>query len=210
MGKVTTIVISMLFAVGAKAQDDQSLLIKGNELYKNKQYDQAADQYQKATDVNEKNPKAQYNLGNALYRSKKSPAAQKAFDAAAEAAKEPEIKSKALYNKGVTYSREKKLMESIDAYKKALILNPADEQARENLQKALNELKKEPPPQKQDQKNQDQKNNNDQQKPQPQNNSKLNEKQAEKMLNALRQEEKRLQQNKQKKTNTGGTQEKDW
>jgi tetratricopeptide (TPR) repeat protein len=57
----------MSVAAMAKAQDDQSLLIKGNELYKNKQYEEAANQYKKAADINEKNPKAQYNLGNALY-----------------------------------------------------------------------------------------------------------------------------------------------
>jgi tetratricopeptide (TPR) repeat protein len=210
MGKVALIILLMATATIANAQDDQSLLIKGNELYKNKQYDKAADQYQKAADLNDKNSKAQYNLGDALYRSKKNDAAQKAFDAAAEIAKEPGFKSKALYNKGVTYSRDKKLLESIDAYKKTLILNPADEEARENLQLALNELKKQPPQQNQDNKNQDKKNNDKQKESPPQNKSKLNEKQAEKMLNALRQEEKRLQQNKQKKTNTGGLQEKDW
>jgi tetratricopeptide (TPR) repeat protein len=210
MGKVKLLILLMFIATLLQAQEDQSLLIKGNELYKNKQYDKAAEEYQRAAAINEKNPKAQYNLGNAYYRSKKAADAQKAFDAAAESAKEPDIKSKALYNKGVTYSREKKLLESIDAYKKTLMLNSSDEQARENLQKALNELKKQPPQQNQDQKNQDQKNNDQQKQSQPQNNSKLNQKQAEKMLNALRQEEKRLQQNKQKKTNTGGVQDKDW
>jgi Ca-activated chloride channel family protein len=211
MGKIILLISLMAIASMAKAQEEQSLLIKGNELYKNKQYDEAASQYQKATDINEKNPKAQYNLGNALYRSKKTDAAQKAFDAASESAKDPGMKSKALYNKGVTYSQEKKLLESIDAYKQTLILNPADDEARENLQKALNELKKQPPPQpKQDQKKQDQNKNNKQNNPPPQNKSKLNQKQAERMLNALREEEKRLQQNKQRKANTGGLQEKDW
>ncbi len=211
MGKVILVIWLMAIAGMAKAQDDQSLLIKGNELYKNRQYDEAAAQYQKATDINEKNPKAQYNLGNALYRSKKNADAQKAFDAAAESAKDQAIKSKALYNKGVTFSSEKKLIESIDAYKETLKLNPDDNEARENLQKALNELKKQPPPQpKEDQKKQDQNKNNKQNNPPPQNKSKLNQKQAERMLNTLRQEEKRLQQNKQKKANTGGLQEKDW
>lgn len=201
----------MAIVVMAKAQDDQSLLIKGNELYKNKQYEDAAAQYKKAADINEKNPKAQYNLGNALYRTKKNADAQKAFDAAAESAKDQSIKSRALYNKGVTFSNEKKLIESIDAYKETLKLNPDDNEARENLQKALNELKKQPPPQpKEDKKKQDQNKNNKQNNPPPQNKSKLNQKQAERMLNTLRQEEKRLQQNKQKKTNTGGLQEKDW
>lgn len=210
MGKVILIIWLIAIAVMANGQEDQSLLIKGNELYKNRQYDEAANQYQKAADINEKNPKAQYNLGNALYRSKKTDAAKKAFDAAAESAKDPGMKSKSLYNKGVTYSQEKKLLESIDAYKQTLILNPADDEARENLQKALNELKKQPPPQPKQNQKQDQNKNNKQNNPPPQNKSKLNQKQAERMLNALRQEEKRLQQNKQRKANNGSLQEKDW
>lgn len=213
MGKIILLIL-LVITFYANAQEDQSLLLEGNQLYKNKQYDKAIDQYQKATDKNEKNPKAKYNLGNALYRSKKNDAAQKAYEGAAENAKDENIKSKALYNKGVVYSSEKKLPESINAYKETLKLNPNDNEARENLQKALNELKKQqPPPPKDDQKKQDQKKNDKQNKDQnnqPQNNSKLNQKQAEKMLNALRQEEKKLQQNQQKKQGSGSMQEKDW
>ena len=43
-------------------------------------------------------------------------------------------------------SQQKKLEESIDAYKNALRQNPNDKEARENLQKALLELKKKTPP----------------------------------------------------------------
>lgn len=214
MGKIILLLLFMIASCSIQAQDDQSLLLEGNNLYKNKQYDKAIDQYQKATDKDTKDPKAKYNLGNALYRSKKNEAAQKAYTGAAENTKDEAIKSKALYNKGVVYSNEKKLPESIEAYKETLKLNPADNEARENLQKALNELKKQqPPPPKEDQKKQDPKKDNKQNKDQnnaPQNNSKLNQKQAEKMLNALRQEEKKLQQNQQKKTNTGGSRDKDW
>jgi Ca-activated chloride channel homolog len=211
MGKVSCIILSLLIAAVANAQDDQSSIIKGNQLYKNQQYDKAAAEYQKATDVNEKNTKAQYNLGDALYKSKKNAAAQKAFDAAAENAKDETFKSRAIYNKGVSLTREKKLQESIDAYKDALRLNPTDDEARDNLQKALNELKKQPE-QKQNKQNQDKNKNNNQdnKNPPPQNKSKLNQKQAERMLNALRQEEKKLQQDQQKKNRVSSSQDKDW
>ena len=124
MGKIMMMILLMITAQSAMSQEDQSLLIEGNQLYKNKQYDKAIDQYQKATAKNDKNPKAKYNLGNALYRSKKNEAAQKAYAGAAENAKDETAKSKALYNKGVVYSNEKKLAESIGAYKEALKLNP--------------------------------------------------------------------------------------
>jgi Ca-activated chloride channel family protein len=146
-----------------------------------------------------------------LYKGKKPEAAQKVFDGAAESAKDAPGKSRAVYNKGVTLTRQNKLQESVDAYKQSLRLVPTDEEARQNLQKALNELKKQQQQQKQQQPKQDKKSQN-QQKPneQPQNKSKLNQKQAEQMLSALRQEEKKLQQGIQKKNNTGGANSKDW
>jgi Ca-activated chloride channel homolog len=211
MGKISFIIVLVITALYANGQDDKTLIVKGNELYKNKEYDKAASEYQKATDINQKNSKAQYNLGDALYKSKKNGAAQKAFDAAAEGAKDETFKSRAVYNKGVSLTREKKLQESIDAYKDALRLNPTDDEARDNLQKALNELKKQPE-QKQNKQNQDKNKNknNDNNNPPPQNKSKLNQKQAERMLNALRQEEKKLQQDQQKKNKVSSSQDKDW
>lgn len=212
MGKIELTIICVFSVFLAKSQQEKPLVVKGNELYKKQQYDKAAEEYQKAADINEKNPKAFYNLGNALYRSKKSDAAQKAYDNAAENSKDLTAKERAVYNKGVTLSTQKKLQQSIDTYKQALRLAPTDEEARQNLQKALNELKKQPQQQpKQDKKKQDKDKNKQKPEDQPQNNkSKLNQKQAEQMLSSLRQEEKKIQQGIQKKNNTGGANSKDW
>ncbi len=56
------------------------------------------------------------------------------------------IKQQLIYNKGVSLSKQNKLEESIATYKQAVILNPGDEDAQVNLQKALLELKKKQPP----------------------------------------------------------------
>ena len=213
MGKIGCTIFLFFIAFIANAQQEKPLVIKGNELYKKQQYDKAAEEYKKAAEMNEKNPLALYNLGNALYKGKKTEEAQKVYDNAAENTKEPTAKSRAVYNKGVTLSRQSKLEESIDAYKGALRLVPTDEEARQNLQKALNELKKQQQQQqpKQDKKKQDNKDKNKQNpNDQPQNKSKLNQKQAEQMLNSLRQEEKKLQKGVQKRNNTGGANSKDW
>ena len=50
--------------------------------------------------------------------------------------------------------KQKKLEESIEAYKNALRQNTADQEARENLQNAILELKKKNPPKKDDKKQQ--------------------------------------------------------
>lgn len=208
MGKMTFIILSLFITAVTRAQHDEALVAKGNELYKKQQFELAAGEYRKAADLNTKSAKALFNLGDALYKSGKTEAAQKAFDDAAVNSKDDTAKSKALYNKGVTLSSEKKLLESIAAYKQSLRLNAADEEARQNLQKALNELKKQPK-QKQNNKKQD-KQQNQKQPEQQKNKSKLNQKQVEQMLNALRKDEKKLQQDIQKRNNTGRSNNKDW
>jgi Ca-activated chloride channel family protein len=208
MEKITLILLLLFISAIAEAQDDQSLIIKGNELYKKQQFEKAAEEYKKAGEINAKNPKAQYNLGDALYKSKKIEAAEKSFDASAENTKDETAKSKALYNKGVTFSSRQKLPESIQAYKESLRLNSEDEEARQNLQKALNDLKKQQQNQQKQQKQDKQQNQNQPQ--QQKNNSKLNQKQVEQMLSALRKDEKKLQQDLQKKNSNGRSNSKDW
>lgn len=73
---------------------------------------------------------------------------QPSTTAIARSATNKEIRAKSFYNKGVILSQQKNLKESIEAYKNALRINPADKEARENLQKDLLELKKKQPPKK--------------------------------------------------------------
>lgn len=177
------------------AQNANSLIKKGNEEYSKNQYEAAAGSYRKAVEKNKTNETAQYNLGNALYKAGKTDEALDSYDAAIASSKFPVDKGGAWYNKGVAWQNNKKLPECIEAYKNALKLNPADEDARLNLQKALQHQKKEQQPkEKKDQQkkdNQKQQQQNDQQpKPQP---SKMTKREAEEKLKALLQQEKKLQ-----------------
>ncbi len=191
------------------SQDDRRYVAKGNQLYKKQDFGNAAAEYKKAIEKNGKNAEARYNLGNSLYKALKPEEAQKAFEAAAEVG-DKNVKASAAYNKGVVLTRENKIAESIQAYKESLKQNPLDEQARENLQKALNEMKQQqPPPQPKQDRNKDKKQDN-QPKEQPKNKSKLSPKQAERMLNAVRQEEKKIQQQQKDKVRGSGQPDKDW
>ncbi|TDH26237.1 tetratricopeptide repeat protein [Segetibacter sp. 3557_3] len=207
--KVALTITCICYVCLCQAQDDRRYVVKGNQLYKKQDYENAAAEYKKAIEKNGKNAEAQYNLGNTLYKSRKPEEAQKAFEAAAETG-DKNIKASSAYNKGVVFSRENKIAESIQAYKESLRQNPLDEQARENLQKALNEMRQQqPPPQPKQDKNKDKKQDN-QPKEQPKNKSKLNQKQAEQMLNAVRQEEKKIQSQQKDKVRGSGQPEKDW
>jgi Ca-activated chloride channel homolog len=175
-------------------------LAKGNDAYRKQEFDKAQDFYRKVLEKSPSNTTASYNLGNALYRDKKTEEAEKIFDLTAENASDKNIKGDAHYNKGVTLTMQKKVAESILEYKEALRLNPNDSLARENLQRALQEQKS----QQQNNKKDDQKKDNKQQQ-------KLNKQQIMQLLNALQEQEKLLQQKLQKsKVPAPGQPEKDW
>jgi len=217
------VVAGFLLPITSKAQNTKQLIKKGNEAYEKKDYDNAITQYQQATVKDPADPTAQYNLGNALYKNKKTDEAVQAYDEAASNASSKTDKSKSFYNKGVVLQNNKKLPECIEAYKNALKLNPQDEDARQNLQKALQQQKeqqkKENKDKKEEQKPKDDKKQkekdkpkddekNEQAKPQP---SKLTKQDAEEKLKALLQQEKNLQDKLRKvNTATSAKPEKDW
>lgn len=195
------------------SQNTNRLINQGNELYKEGKYKEAVDQYKIAVTKNPGDATAQYNLGNALYKNNTTDSAIKAYDKAIAFSKTNKEKAAAWYNKGVALQNEKKLADCIEAYKTALKLDPTDEDARLNLQKALQDRKKEEQ-QKQDQKKKEEKKQpqkKDQpQQPKPQQ-SKMTKKEAEEKLKALLQQEKNLQ-DKLKKTDAQSLEkpEKDW
>jgi tetratricopeptide (TPR) repeat protein len=225
--KKSTTVQLVLFALviflplSGIAQQENKLIKKGNDAYNKKEYSEAAKQYRQVTDKSPANTTAQHNLGNALYKSNKSSDAVEAYDKALEAATTPEDKARIYYNKAVVLQNQKKLPECVEAYKAALTINPADEDARLNLQKALQQVKqkqqqekqpkkpKEDPKKKEKEKKKDEeKNNNELPKPQP---SRLTKQEAEEKLKALMQQEKNLQEKLRKVNAASVTKpEKDW
>lgn len=215
-------ILLALLPFASFAQNEKAYIKKGNEAYEKKEYEKAVMNYRQATVKGPGNAIAQYNLGNALYKNKKADEAVNAYENALANYATKADKAKAFYNKGVVLQNNKKLPECIEAYKNALKLNPDDEDARLNLQQALQQQKQE---QKKDKENKEQKKpkedqqqknkekpkeeeKNNQPKPQP---SKLTKQDAEEKLKALLQQEKNLQ-DKLRKVNTGSLSrpEKDW
>ena len=215
-----TVAVCML-SLHSKAQNDKVLIKKGNEAYEKKEYDNAVKNYQQVAEKDPANHTALYNLGNALYKNNKTDEAVQAYDGALSNSTSNADKAKAFYNKGVVLQNNKKLPECIEAYKNALKLNPQDEDARQNLQKALqqqkeqqkkeNKDKKEEKKPKDDKKQKEKnkpKDEEKQPKPQP---SKLTKQDAEEKLKALLQQEKNLQDKLRKvNTATSAKPEKDW
>jgi tetratricopeptide (TPR) repeat protein len=142
------------------------------------------------------NNTARFNLANALQRQNKIKEAQKDYDEIIETTDINSLKSESNYNKALSYLKEKNLLQAIASFKESLKQNPNDDAARENLQKALNELKKQ---QQNQARNQPQK---QQQKPKQQKQPSLNKEMMQQKFNELRNQEKQLQQKLQDKSNT--------
>ena len=234
------IFILVLASVNA-AMAQKKQVRKGNRLYQEKQYAEAAGAYQQALRRNPGFTPGLFNLGNALIQQKNYDAARKVLGAAAKNSREPAVKADANYNVGNTYMQEQKWQEAVDSYKQALRNNPSDEDAKYNLSYAMamlkknqgggggkdkkeNEQQQQQDKQKQDgqdqqqqdqqqqdqQKQQEQQEQNDnQQRPQPQP-SKLSEEQADQLLKALAQEEKKLHDKKEKVKAVNIKVDKDW
>ena len=184
--------------VAGKAQNQQSFIKEGNDFFKKGQLAEAVTSYNKVTEEPYKYT-ALLNKGTALYKQKKMDEALKAYNQVSASPNAANLlKSGAHCNAGVVYSNQNKIEESIEAYKKALRLNSQDNNARENLQKALSELKKSGG------------GGGGETKPQ-QAQSKLNKSQAQQQLDRLEQKEKNTQSKvSNKKTQFGGSVGKDW
>ncbi len=212
--KIAATMLAMTIALPGMAQGPKTIIKEGNDAYKNSNYPSAIGSYEKVLQNSPENATAQYNLGNALYRNKQTDEAVAAYDKAVNQLSDPVEKSNAYHNKGVVLQNNKKIPECIEAYKEALRLDPNNEDARQNLQKALQQQKEQEQKDKQDKKDKkdekpdDKKNKDEQPKPQQ---SKLTKNDAEEKLKALMQKEKNLQ-DKLRKVNAASPDkpEKDW
>lgn len=227
--KIAVTIILLTLNISSFAQTENAAINRGNDAYKKSDFETAITKYGEALQKNTSNSTAQFNLGNALYKSDKKEEAASAYDKAAATLTKPVEKSNALYNKGVVLQNNKKVEESIAAYKNALKLDPTNADARHNLQLALKQQQqqqqkkddkdkkkdkqKDPKDEKKDkdkQEKDDKRNKKEEEQPK-ENKSNISKKDAEQKLQALLQKEKDLQDKMHKvdaaKSNKA---EKDW
>jgi len=217
-------------------QSVHKLLRKGNKLYEDEQYDEAAENYHKALENDRTNIKGKFNLGNASFESEDYDAAIEQFSSSAELADDELVKANSYYNLGNAYFNKAKkdqdeevFKQSLDAYKNSLRLNPNDEDAKKNLalaQKYILKNRQPPPPpqqqnQQQDQQKQQQQNQQEQQQSQQlqqdPNESReqeapkdLSKEDAMELLKIINEEEKRVQAKLRKAAGNGKKPKKDW
>jgi len=199
--KLYFIILLVICSKTLLAQDINNIIKEGNDAYKTNDFKTSTELYKKALAKDAQNKVAKFNLGNALEKQKNAEEAEKYYNEVATSTTDADLKSKALYNKGVAQVQQQKLEEAIEAFKQSLTLKPDDNDIRENLQKAINDLKK---------KQQSSSQNQKKQKPQPEKKNKQpNKEMMEQKFNELRDNEKQLQKALQRKPNLEQPQ-KDW
>ena len=186
------------------------------------QFNKAEIEYLKALEKKPDDNKWNFNRADALYKQKKFDESAEKFKEIADKTTNKIEKSRSLHNMGNSLLMKNKLDESIAAYKDALRNNPKDMETKYNLLYAMNMKKKQQDQKKKDDKNKDKnkdkdkdkdknkdqdkkdqkkdqekknqdQQNKDQNKQQQQPQNKISKQDAEQMLQALENNEKKIQ-----------------
>lgn len=123
----------------ARAQAGRAETREGNRLYEEGRFAEAHEKYLEALLDAPDSPIIRFNDGNALYRGEDYESALESFRAAVESG-DPELASAAWYNLGNTLYRQGALPESLEAFKQALRADPADADAKHNLERVLEQM----------------------------------------------------------------------
>ncbi len=160
--KIIVIFVILLFLTSACSATVGQLNNRGNRLFAAGKFDEALTAYQQAQTQNPAAAEPYYNAANAYYRQKNYGQAELQAQQALQRADLP-LAEQSYFNLGNIYFQNGQFEQAAEAYKQALRINPADMDAKYNLELTLQKLKK----QKQQQKNQQNNQNSPQNQPTP-------------------------------------------
>lgn len=178
-------------------QGEKRYLRQGNSKYFDGNYSESEILYRKAIEENRSSAAGNFNLGDALYRQNKFDDASKQFILSADMSADRIKKAESFYNLGNSLLKSNKIEESIEAYKNSLRLNPSSLEAKYNLAYAQDLLKKMQQQQQQQQKEQNQNKEQDQKEGKSDQQQQQQQNQDEKKQNQQEQQQQQMQQQKQ-------------
>lgn len=189
--------ILILSAQMLSAQTDKSEVRKGNREYRKGEFKEAEIDYRRALVKDSLSFAANYNLACDLYRQEQYDEAgnymKKIADQAAASARESDY----YYNLGDIALAKQDYKGAVDAFEKALLLNPGDMDAKENYVYAKMMLQNQQNQQNQDNQNQDNQDNQNQ----DQDNQNQNQDQKQNDQNQDNQDQKQNDQNQDQNNN---------
>lgn len=153
-------------------------LERGNRLYRQGRYAEAVEAYQAALETGQESAVLRFNLGTALLRLGRYDEAEPHLRAALEAV-DPEVREPALFNLGSRFleegrasqdprARQQLLDTAVEAYRRALRLDPSSVDAKWNYELALHEREQSEQPQSEGESDQQDRPQPDQQQPEQQ------------------------------------------
>lgn len=170
-GKMLRPLASLLFIIllvsqccGLTLRDRlHQLISKGNVRYHSKQHEEALKYYRSAVSVDSSRVEPHFNAGDALYRLGKYQECAKEFSMAVTSQTDS-IAAMSYYNLGNSLFKAGDLSRAVEAYKRALLIDPGDEDAKFNLELALKLLEQQEQQKKKEQqkKGEEQKKQNEQ------------------------------------------------
>lgn len=169
----------------------------GNKLYLKGKYKEAAKEYLDAQKQDPGSSVIHYNLGNLYYKQNNYNKAVEEYNQSLYNAGKNQ-KEKTLYNLGNTYFKMNDFKQAIDHYKKALQINPYDQDAKYNIEIAQKRLQQNP---QQNKENENKQKNNKEQKKDKKNDQQnnKNKEQDKKKDEAQQQQQNRSNKNKMSK-----------
>lgn len=136
-GGAAALLLALAAAAGAAGAGGEAR--KGNAAYGKKDWQSAVEHYSRAQAKDQKDRRLDFNIGDALYRAEEYDKAAEAYE---KAAASPKVAARARYNKGNALFKKGDVSGAIAAYRGALDLAPGDQNVKFNLQKALEQKKK--------------------------------------------------------------------
>ena len=174
---------------------------EGNRHFRKGFYSEAIKDYKNSLDKKYNN-KAQFNLGDAYYNMKNYEEATRSFQSVADRNVPKNMEANAYYNLGNSLMEQQKYAEAFDAYKKSLKIDPKDEDARYNLEYARQKMILQQQQQQQQQnqnqqQDQDKKDDNNKQDQQQQQQNQDNKQEQEQNQDEQQQQQQQQQQEQQ-------------
>ena len=132
----------------------------GHDPYLSGDYAAALEAYQLAQERSSESGEPFYNSGNVLYRTGEYEDSVQDFDESLKHA-QGELRSSGFFNRGNALFQQQQYRQAVEAYKEVLRMNPDDQDAKHNLELALNHLP--PPEEEQDQEEEEEEQEQDEQ-----------------------------------------------
>lgn len=165
---ITALLVALL-ASACSASKAEKLNQEGNDAFAEQAFQDALVAYQTAQIEEPELAEPYYNAANALYRQGAYADALKQMEMALSYASEESLAQAGLYNLGNSSYNQQDLQTAVDSYKQALLLNPDDQDAKYNLELALQQLQQQQQnEQQQEEEQQDQSGQGDEQQEQDQ------------------------------------------